>query len=189
MGDSTSDADTRSQGWDKNVEGAPTTCNERSHEASCSRWIRPRHVSMRTRPLYVSTLQRAPERRAWVVRPDADLVDRDQAMVGRVRPARASDRRVGRELDRSRAGEARGIAVATRIWPPSSRTEPTLSTTFGRDLDQLKAGDQWPSDLPPAFAPPKSSSRSVAVTSSDLFSIATSALRSTTPMQQASADC
>src|SRR5205814_216166 len=51
--------------------------------------------------------------------------------------ARASDRRVGRELDRRRAGEARGIAAAARIRPPSSRTEPTLSASVERDLDQL----------------------------------------------------
>ena len=41
VGDSPSDIGTRSQGWDKNVERTPTTCNERSHEASCSLWIRP----------------------------------------------------------------------------------------------------------------------------------------------------
>ena len=41
VGDSPSDVGTRSQGWDKNVERARTTCNERSHETSCSLWIRP----------------------------------------------------------------------------------------------------------------------------------------------------
>lgn len=98
------------------------------------------HVSMRTRPFSVSRLQRTPERRA-----DPTLISSIATNPSLAASSTGSRQRprVGRELDRRRAG----IAAAARIPPPSSPTEPTLNATFERDLDQLEPVTDRPATL------------------------------------------